>query len=357
MSDRASTEKTFNNLLNAYRQECLPNVIDNYEKMSTEQQELCGNINNFFCGLHLLVGMADICESSILKFEKNHTTDDIGSATDLRLKRYHKYESGILRLLRTCSKVCAVGEDEKSGASMPWKTYLGSKDQKNLIMRFRHNRFNMLFVVGGAVFFHAPDIQNFLDNIYGTSNDLLKAVALDIKEGLYLAGAKALGLVSKFVSSPLWRLIEAPGHILDMNIHFKTLVDFLDEASNDCLKIGQFITGISTPLNSETTDSDKVLQALIADHKLDEIVIPMLQQMFLAMQQLFRRMIAEHLPGGKFWEPSDQLTEETKSVKKHNKMPEFVFGQLDHLIDFRPNASLLANEAFVMFSFNKTAKW
>lgn len=38
-------------------------------------------------------------------------------------------------------------------------------------------------------------------------------------------------------------------------------------------------------------------------------------------------------------------------------MPEFIFGQLDHLISFRPNESLLANEAFVMYSFNKTAKW
>ena len=34
-----------------------------------------------------------------------------------------------------------------------------------------------------------------------------------------------------------------------------------------------------------------------------------------------------------------------------------VFGQLDHLISFRPNASILANEAYVMYSFNKTSEW
>jgi hypothetical protein len=55
-------------------------------------------MNNSFCGLHLFVGMADVCESSILKLKKNHTTDDIGSATYLRLKRYLKSESGTLRL-------------------------------------------------------------------------------------------------------------------------------------------------------------------------------------------------------------------------------------------------------------------
>ncbi|WAR11354.1 LOW QUALITY PROTEIN: hypothetical protein MAR_025534, partial [Mya arenaria] len=38
-------------------------------------------------------------------------------------------------------------------------------------------------------------------------------------------------------------------------------------------------------------------------------------------------------------------------------MPEFVFGQLDHLTSYRPNASILANEANIMYSFNKTSKW
>jgi hypothetical protein len=37
------------------------------------------------------------------------------------------------------------------------------------------------------------DISIFLDTVHGTKNDLLKAVSLDIKEKLFLAGAKALG--------------------------------------------------------------------------------------------------------------------------------------------------------------------
>lgn len=47
-------------------------------------------------------------------------------------------------------------------------------------------------MVGGTVFFHAADLQHFLENVYGTANNLLKAVALDIKEDLFPAGAKAL---------------------------------------------------------------------------------------------------------------------------------------------------------------------
>lgn len=42
---------------------------------------------------------------------------------------------------------------------------------------------------------------------------------------------------------------------------------------------------------------------------------------------------------------------------KYNKLPEFIFGQLDQLLSFRPNASVLANEAYLMYAFNKTSEW
>jgi hypothetical protein len=58
-------------------------------------------------------------------------------------------------------------------------------------------------------------------------NDLLKAVSLDIKEKLFLTGAKALGLISKFITRPLWRILEGKGHILDMNHHYQSLIEFL----------------------------------------------------------------------------------------------------------------------------------
>lgn len=68
-------------------------------------------------------------------------------------------------------------------------------------------------------------------------------------------------------------------------------------------------------------------------------------------------MIPEHLPGGKYWDASDNFRQQTRSVAKHNKMPEFIFGQLDHLISFRPNASVLTNDAFLFYSYNKTSQW
>lgn len=38
-------------------------------------------------------------------------------------------------------------------------------------------------------------------------------------------------------------------------------------------------------------------------------------------------------------------------------MSERVFGMLDNFISFCPNASTITNEAFIIFSFNKTSEW
>lgn len=101
MSDRASTEKTFNKLLEEFRSTILPEVVDNWNDLDDMEKRLCSKLNNFFCGLHLLVGMTDSCETSIKKFEiEFNDGKNIGSAVRLELKKYHRNESGVLRLLQ-----------------------------------------------------------------------------------------------------------------------------------------------------------------------------------------------------------------------------------------------------------------
>lgn len=75
---------------------------------------------------------------------------------------------------------------------------------------------------------------------------------------------------------------------------------------------------------------------------------------------LLCRLIPEHLPGGIYDQPSEDLVNKTKSAKsvmKRNKLPEFVFGQLDQLIRYRPNATILVNESFIIYSHKKTRNW
>lgn len=108
---------------------------------------------------------------------------------------------------------------------------------KNQIIRFKHNRFNLVFLLGKAVYYHHKDIPLFLETVHGTCYDLLKAVALDAKETLYL------GLISTFITTPLWRLLEEKGHILDMNEKYKMLMDFLQKAAMDAEIASSFTTG------------------------------------------------------------------------------------------------------------------
>ena len=72
--------------------------------------------------------------------------------------------------------------------------------------RFRGNRFNILFSNAARVYFLAPYVQEYLQG--GHQNRLLQSVKHDINVPEYLAGCKALGLVSELITKPLWGLIE-----------------------------------------------------------------------------------------------------------------------------------------------------
>ena len=54
MSDRHIVEKNFNSLLQSYRMEVLPSVVDNWAELGKDEQQGISTLNNFFCGLHLL---------------------------------------------------------------------------------------------------------------------------------------------------------------------------------------------------------------------------------------------------------------------------------------------------------------
>ena len=126
------------------------------------------------------------------------------------------------------------------------------------------------------MFYHHEDIYHFLCKVHGTVNDLLKEVqyTYDSEELLYLAGARVLGLLSKLVSAPLWRLIESPGHILDINVHYHTLVQYFDTASTAEGVASDFyvydLYGNSTLFPTPMDENDKVLSKNVkADDKHD----------------------------------------------------------------------------------------
>ena len=65
MSDRHSAEKLFNDVLHDFRVDVLPTVVESWSQVAEQDREQITRMNNFFCGLHFIVGLADTAEETV----------------------------------------------------------------------------------------------------------------------------------------------------------------------------------------------------------------------------------------------------------------------------------------------------
>ena len=162
MSDRHIVQKNFNCLLEEYRAMILPEVITSWHDLSIEEQNSMSSLNNFFCGLHLLIGMADTTASTLLQWKANHFSEDPAASGVL----VRKSESGTVRLVRTACKALSKHGSEQSGVYQSFTAYLLSNNiPKNPLASFRGNRFNILFYDAGAVYHISPLIEKFFTEV------------------------------------------------------------------------------------------------------------------------------------------------------------------------------------------------
>lgn len=119
-----------------------------------------------------------------------------------------------------------------------------------------------------------------------------------------------------------------------------------------------FISGENHPFCAEVMERDKVYDMLIQpDENIDGIACACAQLIFQGLHKLLQKAMKEQLPGGRFYDASANLQQQTQSVIPHNKIPERVFGILDFFLHYRPNYTTITNEVFLMFVFNKTLQW
>ena len=69
MSDRHAAEKLFNQMLAEYRAEILPEVYSGWSEFSEEDKDQLIRMNDFYCGLHFLVALADSAEATLVMWE------------------------------------------------------------------------------------------------------------------------------------------------------------------------------------------------------------------------------------------------------------------------------------------------
>jgi len=202
-----------------------------------------------------------------------------------------------------------------------------------------------VFYDAGALYYIAPLAQKFFEEVWQTPNQLLKAVSADLKIPGHIAECKALGLVNKVVTGPVWRVLECKSiTILDMNRYFQTLLSCLNQWSLDPSSV---ISGEAIIFDDFPPSEDSFYASLVAPSEYDDMVHEMLQVLFSAFSSLLTCLVEDHLPGGKLDDTDETLIKQTKSVPKTNTVSERDFAQLDRLLREKPNASILSLEAMI----------
>ena len=95
--------------------------------------------------------------------------------------------------------------------------------------------------------------------MWGTPNRLLKSVLEDASNDVNVAGCKALGLINKHITGPLWRILESNLHILDLPQYYQRLLIFV----RDCQDPSGFMTGEDVPFPEVAITKDSVWIALV----------------------------------------------------------------------------------------------
>ena len=122
-------------------------------------------------------------------------------------------------LLFELSKLTSVSNgDQRNGKAEEWRGFLKKgSGVKDYMVSFLHHRFNISFVLGGAVYFHRIQLKYFVDNLEG-QNFLNNSIKGDIESITYLAAFRALGIFNKLITGPLFRKVEESGNISYVDI-------------------------------------------------------------------------------------------------------------------------------------------
>eukprot|EP00112_Aurelia_sp_Birch-Aquarium-sp1_P013961 Seg299.3 transcript_id=Seg299.3/GoldUCD/mRNA.D3Y31 product="hypothetical protein" protein_id=Seg299.3/GoldUCD/D3Y31 len=223
---------------------------------------------------------------------------------------------------------------------------------------FFGNRFNILFFNAAWTYYLKDHLEVFFERV-GGDNKLLSAVRDDLQETTLMAACRALGLIDKLITGPLWRCIEKAGHIIEMNELYQSLSDcFLSWASDAT----EFMKGNVQVFDGKVdVHKDDIFDYLILPRggEFDGLTKQCLEVIFSGFTVVTKRLLGDHLKGGVLWDKSSDknFMEETKSVKKSNVLAERDFGMLDHLMKLKPKATDFAIEGLLMFKANKTADW
>ena len=180
------------------------------------------------------MGLADCAEETLKVWEAQTTEEGISNSSSTH------------RLVRTACKAFHHRGSQQCGTSTLFRTYMRKRDiHKIPFAHFVGNRFNIIFYDGAGIYYLRDHMIKFIENVHGReANRLLQAVLSDLKNRTNIAGCRALGLIDKVVTGPLWRkLVESSASVLQMSSVYsrvKTKFDDWNKDSSAILNSGDF---------------------------------------------------------------------------------------------------------------------
>ncbi|XP_066266664.1 myosin-10-like [Branchiostoma lanceolatum] len=382
MADGAASQKKFNRMLEAYRAEILPEVVNGWDDLNEEEQQQFKEMNHLYCNLHALIGFATYSDEALTKLEEVWRkqygplgVEDLAEFQDGSGEYAWKHQdSATQRLIRTACDAVAPGGNQQAGRIQEFKDYLQLTLNKRIedgeepenappavtrLKPFRANRFNILFDCASKLYFHSQDLKDMFHGGYvKAGNKLLRAVLADVESEPLIAGCRALGLIDFHITEPYWRLVERKDvHILDLSTHLQTLLRLITEWSKDATPLLQQDLPPIFPIASPV--KDKVHAALFEEVS-DRMNLMTRQSLEVILSNLIivlERRFSEQLRGKLSHSDDPRLRDETATTLKSNRRGENDFGYWSHLQATKPTMGLMATEGQLMFKSNNTAAW
>ncbi|KAK6168725.1 hypothetical protein SNE40_019911 [Patella caerulea] len=350
LSDQCATNPVFNNAISKIREDLLPKVIPNFCNLSKIDQERISDMGQFACRLHLLANFGIAADKALRLFEDTVTEGKNPFA-------FKSNDSGTFRLARNAATALTKRGSDKNGIASYWNVFLQSRGTENALLTFHGHRINIAFYNCAAVFFHKQDICDILKD-WKDPNGLLQALFFDVKEKVFLAGARAMGIFYELVTTPFWLLLEKAGSILEINDELHQMKLTLTTWANDGTEP---LNGTPLfPLHVISYKSSKFHDVLFNDSndaQLDSLTVIALELLSAQLLIILERQAATQLPGGKYFSPSANLLETSSNVPTTNAISERDMAILDNLLRIKPSSSTMSLETILMWTRNKPSVW
>lgn len=304
------------------------------------------SLHKLRCFMHPLDSFHKVCEK-VLKEKENVPKDKY-----TQNPYTHRGESMTQAFIRCVSKLfhdvsVAVGQD-----LINYLRSTGFQTRKeNPFQRWVGSKFNILFESAKTAYVYSPSILQFLSKVSQSRNPVSVSILNFLKGAECNRELKCLGVIEVYFTGPWERLAKNEDlTILDVNEYLNNAVQQLQQWIETPKPL---LTSHGQNCFGQDIDLTERFIKTIHQEEHDDETAALLSSLLQAIMDVIKRQLSSQLPGGEFWNPSQQMREETKSCSATNISGERKFGKMKAFQTKAPSMTIEKIESKEMFEVNK----